>query len=166
MRAEAIFDVDPAMEDPRAKGEGPASIDVDPRGRLLVAAGGWAGILLAETGEIVQTLAGFPGRRAEGRYRFFDGGRRIAGFARDRSGEGAIVLWDPADGSELDRIAHGDVAPLLDVSSSGLALSARGPTAWDLAAGTRLLGLSFQGALGRAGALFVDDRVVLLGNAI
>lgn len=174
MRSEVVFDVDPAHEDPRARGDGPASIDVDGRGRLLVAAGGWAGLLLAETGEILRTLAGFPGRRAEGRYRFFQGGRRIAGFARDRSGEGAIHVWDPEDGSEVDRIAHPDLSPLLDVSPAGFAVSARGPTAWLLVdgerphwnrdEGARLLGLETPGAVRGAGALFLDDHRALLAD--
>jgi hypothetical protein len=166
MRSEVVFDVDPAHEDPRAKGDGPASIDLDGRGRLLVAAGSWAGLLLAETGEIVRTLDGFPGRRAEGRYRFFEGGRTIAGFARGPGGaRGALFTWAAADGSEVGRIDHPDVAPIVDVSPAGFAITTKGPTAWDLGGGERLLSLSTPAAI-RGGALFVDERLALLGSRV
>src|SRR3954463_5610378 len=96
VKMELAFEIDVETSSnvvPRGDGVS-ASVDIDPRGRLLaIALGSGAGIVRAETFETAVPLAGIsPQAKIERNIRFVDGGRHVAAFVRGRSG-GSLRIW-------------------------------------------------------------------------
>src|SRR4051812_7570922 len=85
VKMELAFEIDVETSNVVPRGDGvSASVDIDPRGRLLaIALGSWAGIVRAETFETAVPLAGIsPQAKIERNIRFVDGGRHVAAFVR------------------------------------------------------------------------------------
>ena len=164
MRVDTVYDVDPELHDPRARGDGDASLDLDSRGQIVVAAGTWAGVIRSESGEIVRRLDGVgPGRRTVGLCRFLPGGREVAAFC---SGSTAgFHFWDPADGSEVDRLSSPDAGPIDAASPDGrLALVRTDPATaavWSLPERRIVRWLETRGVTAFA---FADEDTLALGR--
>lgn len=144
MRVELLYEIDPHLGDARARGEGAASLDLDARGRIVIGAGTWAGVIRSETREVVQSFAGIGARRrTSGHVTFSPDGRHAISFCGGDE-EPAIHVWDVEDGSEVDRWEAPEAGPLSCVSPDRrFAVTERRPArgveslfVWDLATGT------------------------------